>query len=501
MKITRLLAFSVARTGFWVLLAVGTIGVSVSAWVDDRSGSTNSIGMRMIRIPRGTFMMGSLSPTPESLKVYEPSSHEKGHLPHGDWDEHPVHEVTISRDFLISETEVTAEQYRHFAPYYQDAGKYSPYVSGISWEEASAFCEWLSEIEGKPYRLPTEAEWEYACRAGTRTLFSSGDLPPEDGEANPWGVRNMHTGVLEWCLDWYGEYDGLPQSDPIGAVSGLARVVRGGGLQHRTPFYQRSANRGSAPPDFQGQHLIGFRVVQASWPDSVARKVEAPFFQQCVKQEAPRFKKVGEKPYFKRRVILPIPPENVVSEASRAAGFHPGILGHNHSPALEVCPNGDLIAVYFTSVGEGSPDAALIGTRLRYGAEEWDMPELLFDLADVNDVAPLLWNDNGKLHLFWGAAPPGLADLPFWFVSSSDNGATWSGVRFPFIRGRRVLYYGQPISTAFRDRDGTMYVPTDGVGGHSLLWASRDGGVTWFDTGGRTGGRHTCFVLLPDGRI
>ncbi|MHC4620164.1 MAG: formylglycine-generating enzyme family protein, partial [Planctomycetota bacterium] len=103
-----------------------------------------------------------------------------------------------------------------------------PYAAGVSWYEAVAFCEWLSKKEGRPYRLPTEAEWEYACRAGSTSLYSSGDRPPRAGRANAWGLKNMHTSVREWCLDWHGEYPAAEQVDPVGPEYGMARVVRGG---------------------------------------------------------------------------------------------------------------------------------------------------------------------------------------------------------------------------------------------------------------------------------
>lgn len=101
-------------------------------------GFTNSIGMKMIRIKAGSFDMGDVS---------------------GQWDERPVHRVTINQPFFISGAEITTEQYKKFRPEFTGADAFAPYASGINWYNAIAFCQWLSDKEGKSYRLPTEAEW------------------------------------------------------------------------------------------------------------------------------------------------------------------------------------------------------------------------------------------------------------------------------------------------------------------------------------------------------
>ncbi|HEX8030493.1 MAG TPA: formylglycine-generating enzyme family protein, partial [Vicinamibacterales bacterium] len=395
---------------FASLFAAGAVTASVAVGrlaADDRQ-ITNSIGMTLVKIEPGAFSMGESNPIPDALKLKELE-----YLPNGDWDEKPVRRVTISKPFYMGVTEVTLEQYKQFKKDYvppapakgengQDAPA-TPYVTGINWHEAAAFCEWLSKKEGKSYRLPTEAEWEFAARAGTTTTFSSGEAPPAADAANPWGLKNMHGAVAEWVRDWYAAYPEADETDPVGPVSGFAKVIRGGGLDLNAPYYARSANRASYGPDFpppaqrdatatlkaasggdgpaatsastdgskpklyaaftrdtlnhQGQHAIGFRVVLADAPKTKPRAVEPAFFQQAVKQGTSLAARgpASDKPYFRKRHLLPVPPENTPVpqiENNRIAGFHPAMLRHQHSPALTVAPNGDVIAIYYTSSSE-----------------------------------------------------------------------------------------------------------------------------------------------------
>ena len=238
--------------------------------------AVNSIGMTFRLIPAGTFRMGW----------------EKG----GD-REKPVHEATISRPFYLGEHEVTQEQYERVMgtnpSHFQ--GRHRP-VETVSWEDAREFCRRLSELEGVVYRLPTEAEWEYACRAASTTAYCFGDSAEELGEyawfdknsarkrgfarsliwgkktfaretwkvggkrPNAWGLYDIHGNVLEWCQDWYGPYEAGKQADPTGPTTGKYRVLRGGSWNFDADSC-RSAFRGCFTPVFR-DYFIGFRVAR-----------------------------------------------------------------------------------------------------------------------------------------------------------------------------------------------------------------------------------------------
>jgi len=480
------------------------------------AGSLNSIGMRLVTIEPGSFEMGvDSTPLPADLLkgpsgvIYDRPSDA------GDYDEAPVHRVTITKPFSMSVTEATIDQYRQFRPGFQGDRYYAPYASGISWDNAVAFTAWLTTKEGKPYRLPTEAEWEYAARAGTRTLFSSGALPSAPETANAWGLKNMHTGVAEWCLDWHGLYPKTPQKDPVGPAYGIAKIVRGGGLDYRPaksdggkhlpaemPYYERSANRAAIAPGFTGAHGIGFRVVQAALPESRPLPYETPLISMAVKQTAPPDIARGpdpRHPYYYTRPLFPELGGRSMRAVGWKIGFKPGLGINYHNSALQVCDNGDLVAAYYnTPKEEDDPDQTILTMRLRYGAEDWDMPEPWPDFADAADAAPVFWNDHGKLWFFFGS--PRLQGAPaFQFMTSLDNGATWSGVQFPKLPPTK--FRPQPINSTVRGKDGTIYLPADGSGSESVVYASKDDGETWFDTGGRTAGRHTTLVIGKDGSL
>jgi sulfatase modifying factor 1 len=273
--------------------------------------TTNSVGMSLLLIPAGKFVMGS--PKGEQDRL----------------DEELAHEVEITRRFYMGRTEVTVGQFKAFvkaAGYRTEAERDGtggrafdgtefvqkpeftwkslhfaqaddlPVVV-VSWNDAVAFCEWLSKQEGRKYRLPTEAEWEYACRAETTTRFNSGQRDDDlkgsaniadaalrakwqdafwavkwdDGHAytapvgsfraNAFGLCDMHGNAWEWCADWYAEgyYSKSPRRDPTGPTDGKLKVARGGAWSTQ-PKFCRAAFRDWHEPTYRSD-CVGFRVV------------------------------------------------------------------------------------------------------------------------------------------------------------------------------------------------------------------------------------------------
>jgi formylglycine-generating enzyme required for sulfatase activity len=220
----------------------------------------NSLGMRMVRVPAGRFPMGSLPGAP--LRQEE---------------EFP-HRVALTKAFRIASTEVTQRQWLALMPQNRSPqpGDDLP-VTSVSWKEAQGFCLKLSQREGSTYRLPTEAEWEYVCRAG------AGDPPAGRAELeavawyadnsegtthpvgskkpNAWGLHDTLGNVAEWALDAYGPYPRLdPATDPAGPAAGPTRVVRGGAWRSFAPAVRCAARTGT-PESYQLPH-VGLRVVQ-----------------------------------------------------------------------------------------------------------------------------------------------------------------------------------------------------------------------------------------------
>jgi len=510
--------FMVAVFGLLVPLGIQT------GWSAGKGEAlVNSIGMKMVPIEPGSFMMGQAEG--------------------GDFDERPVHRVTITQPFYMSATEVTNAQFEQFdREHRQLRGKLgfskedNEAVVFVSWNEAIRFCEWLSKKESKPYRLPTEAEWEYACRAGTTTAYHTSDTLPREfhknvtvswfpdpargkkdqpvqlivGQTppNPWGLQDMHGNVEEWCYDWYGPYVEGDPSDPIGRADGDFRVTRGG--SHSTEIqYLRSANRSGTLPEDKSW-LIGFRVVLGKMPATAPLPVPPPPpSQQNVRQAVATYAPPDpNKPYFKGpRVHVKIPPNS----------NGPMFSQHNHDPGIVECPNGDLLAIWYSCLKEAGRELGIVASRLRYGAGEWEPASPFWDAPDRNDHAPAIWHDGrGTIYHFNGlSAAATWGSLAVLMRVSTDNGATWSKARL--ICPEHGVRH-QPVESVFQASDGSIILPCDAVTGGSAgtaIHISRDGGKTWNDPGesrpqpkfaaGGTGawiaGIHAGIVQLKDGRL
>lgn len=244
----------------------------------------NRVTMRFVRIPEGECLIGSTR---------------------GNADEKPVHRVRFEKGWLMGRFEVTNQQYRRYKAEH-DSGEFRGHdlnasdqpVVQVSWHDARAFCDWLTRQTGRACRLPTEAEWEYACRAGSLDLYTWGDdlgqaarfcngfddrarrkfkfswaaFPGDDGfvvsapvgslQPNRWGLYDMHGNVWEWCADEYRPTYAVPESAPASrpTTSPLEMRVHRGGSWVLGPNACRSAARGRGRPEFHSSSL-GFRVV------------------------------------------------------------------------------------------------------------------------------------------------------------------------------------------------------------------------------------------------
>jgi BNR repeat-like domain/MORN repeat variant len=239
-----------------------------------------------------------------------------------------------------------------------------------------------------------------------------------------------------------------------------------------------------------------------------------PFVQSAVKQSVePALLGPDPKiPYFTVRFALPIPPENAASNVAALVGIDPEVFTHNHSPGFEILPNGDCLAIWFSTPpgeSESAKTTSFIQARLRYGSEEWDMPELFYKTEGFNDQSGLLWKDGKKIWFFGGGR--GLSDwVPFKIATSTDNGVTWT-LSLPQLDQPAVHFTAQPITSAFRSGAGfqpaqagkmpaplPIYFAMDGDKAQSFLWRSADDGIHWTQMPGRTGGRHSQIVPLDD---
>jgi formylglycine-generating enzyme required for sulfatase activity len=257
------------------LVILGMIQLGCRALAQSPKEITNSIGMKLVLIPKGTFMMGS--PESEERRVGNETQHE----------------VTISKDYYLGVYEVTQAQYekmmgknpsRFQGDNLREDNANHP-VEQVSWEDAVEFCKKLSDLPeekkaGRIYHLPTEAQWEHACRAGSKTAYSFGEgskslgdyawfdqnsnrqtHPVGEKKANAWGLYDMHGNVWEWCSDWYGQYPKGAVSDPVGTRESSNRVFRGGSWYDHFEYCRSARRLGYFP---SGRDDFGLRVALSS---------------------------------------------------------------------------------------------------------------------------------------------------------------------------------------------------------------------------------------------
>lgn len=241
-----------ALEGWWEILGREPKPPAMKTCIPGETISENRI--EFVRICPGTFTMGSA----------------KNDHPQVEPDEIPAHQVTLTSEFWIGKTEITNEQYRLFQPNYQGEARLP---ANVTWTEAQAACEYLGG------RLPTEAEWEYAARADSQTVWSFGsdesrlddyawydknaDYTPHlvaTRKPNKWGLHDMHGNVWEWMSDWHAPYEKGPQNDPSGPKTGEYRVLRGGSFID-SAWNLRSAGRGRGGPMLRSAD-VGFRCVR-----------------------------------------------------------------------------------------------------------------------------------------------------------------------------------------------------------------------------------------------
>ena len=259
-----------------IVVAFGLIGALTVVAQEVKPGKVDvvdfgeGVKLEMVLIPAGKFMMGSKKNPVDpfsKIKVEQPLANEL-----------PQHEVTFAKPFYMGKYEVTQEQWFRIMgtnPSYNKGAKLP--ITDISWDDCKIFIKILNAKTSDRYRLPTEAEWEYSCRAGTTTAYSCGDNLKKsdaniDGDSikavgsyrpNAFGLYDMHGNVFEWCNDCYANYPAGAVIDPKGPATGKSRVLRGGSY-YWTASIARSSNRNLifTPTPSNGNDLCGLRVAR-----------------------------------------------------------------------------------------------------------------------------------------------------------------------------------------------------------------------------------------------
>lgn len=455
----------------------------------------------MVDVPGGTFLMGCNDST-------------------ACFDEQPVHEVTL-RAFRLARCEVTNAEYERYCPEHRVrrgtmglSTADDEAVVGVTYADAVGYCRWLSERTGRHFRLPTEAEWEYACRAGGTTRYDRSDSLPNAlrriGQtvrtfspvslrvgvtpANAFGICDLHGNVEEWCSDWYAPYVPGHQYDPQGPATGEMRITRGG--SHHTPdAYLRSANRSAMLPD-DSNVQVGFRIAE----DIVATAA-------------------ADSALF-------LPPIPFVIAPTDGSPYYV----HNHQPALACCPDGSLLVAWYSTPAESSREMCVLSSRLDQPASPtaaWTPATLFFRVPDRGVTGTALLADTLRhrlLHINGVEQSGDWQNLSLVMRESTDGGRHWSPARL--IAPQHALRH-QAVAGPIVTREGYLVQACDaGPESHdgTALLISRDGGNTWSDPhaesdvaawrkqwptiaaqGGGTGdniaGIHAGLVQLRDGSL
>lgn len=543
------------------------------------SGSIGRSSLEFVPIPAGSFTMGAdLSPK------YINAGPELKWRSIFIQDEFPARRVQITHSFDISKYEITNIQYEQFRPDHRSwRGKFKDIstkdneaVVYVSWYDAVEYTQWLSSSDGQfDYRLPTEAEWEYVVRAGTRTPFGDGiegdiykldpysselvkrmnytiyengvlkypftysngcrswvtwkpgdcasveDAYPFNDEVqdadltvghfgpNYFGVYDMHGGVEEWTLDWYGLYSVDDNINPVGFKAGSFKVVRGGSHNNHVQ-HARSANRSGAPPHDK-HFMLGFRVVR----DPKKQVLPKPTLMQPIRPWADTISDTpynwpmdSDKPIFNKVSLYELVEKKEdgshygTHEQLVQFGFDPvnkvplltgPLYSHNHSSTITWTENGDILVSWFTGECEVGAELTLLacrGQRQSDGSLVWTEPSEFLKAPDRNMHGTHLQNNQKRIDagldddfVLYQIASIGTdgrwAKLVPGYRTSTDNGKTWSQIRILgdglHNRSDGTQLQGNSLVTS----DGKIIFVADDDKSTSCILLSEDGGNTW----------------------
>ena len=444
-----------------------------------------------------------------------------------DWDEGPRQRVEVS-EFQIAMRQVSMEQLAQFQPGYRKRLEEhhvewmpeSPAVL-VSWDEANLYCQWISKLKGKVFRLPTESEWELAAS-------QTGQLR----------VEGIADGVQEWCYDWWAPYaaDENNAMNPCGPKVGSVRVVRDGGggsvlekTREAVPDFRVTDRSATLPGDMRTN--LGFRIVSGPNLLEVDEENEVHELRGTPFNDVTAQKCDWETPDDKAAAFFWAGGKFIEPGTGSSAAIP--YWSRHHVPSITYCDNGDLLATAFTAPFDNSDQMAILITRLRHGKKKWDPAARFFVAPDRNITSAALFNTgNGVIHHYNGLGINHCEDFSMFKRTSQDNGATWSEPkivhRFPVNAATPENPTGKPRLWPHMDLklhnaangDRILMMSTDVGAGNELgtaIFTSRDDGESWQEltrtgwqsenfgaTGRQAGwvaGIHAPVELLGDGSL